>query len=136
MALLDKDSIFYEIDKIEEEEKQKESASTTETSIVETVDEQPIVETVDEQPIVETVDSEPIDKDNIFYEIDKIDETAPREQQLTLEQAEEGKISKAQYANNNAVMDKIRQFDKSYYGEEGGQKPDQTNEEYFEIFNF
>ena len=50
------------------------------------------------------------------------------------EDVEQGKISKLEYISNPEIMDKIRRFDKSKYGEEGGQQEGETNEEYFERF--
>ena len=40
----------------------------------------------------------------------------------------------AVFSDDPAMMDKIRQFKENYYGEKGAQKPNQTNEEYFEDF--
>ena len=51
-----------------------------------------------------------------------------------VDEPEENKISKLEYISNPEIMDKIRRFDKSKYGEEGGQQEGETNEEYFERF--
>ena len=85
----------------------------------------PIIQETEQETVpVTQSDSSLIDK---YY-------VGEEEEVVTEEEVEEGKISKAEYASNSEVMDKIRRFDKSYYGKDGGQQEGETNEEYFERF--